>query len=149
MVSYLSKSTQNQFRQKLQRAHNKETYAEAKRALLSIRTELKLINESAVSSLDEGFEETLTIHRLGMHEELKRSFRTTNIIESIMAMVGQKTWKIDYWKNSSQKQRWVASSLLYAEQRLNRVNGYRYLSRLRKVIQIELGITEGKEVAAA
>jgi transposase-like protein len=149
VVSYLSKSTQNQFRQKLQRAYNKETYEKAKRALLSIRTELKLINESAVSSLDEGFEETLAIHRLGMHEELKRSFRTTNIIESIMAMVGQKTWKIDYWKNSSQKQRWVASSLLYAEQRLNRVNGYRYLSSLRKVIQIELGITEGKEVAAA
>jgi len=149
VVSYLSKSTQNQFRQKLQGAYNKETYEGAKKALQSIRTELKLINGSAVSSLDEGFEETLTIHRLGMHEELKRSFRTTNIIESIMAMVGQKTWKIDYWKNSSQKQRWVASSLLYGEQRLNRVNGYKYLPRLRRVIQIELGITEGKEVAAA
>ncbi len=55
-----------------------------------------------------------------------------------MAMVGQKTWKIDYWKNSSQKQRWVASLLLYAEQRLNRVNGYKYLLMLRRVMQREL-----------
>ncbi len=149
VVSYLSKSIQNQFRQKLQRAYNKETYEGAKKGLQSIRTELKLINESAVRSLDEGFEETLTIHRLGMHEELKRSFKTTNIIESVMAVVGQKTDKVDYWKNSNQKQRWIASSLLYIEQRLNRVNGYKYLLMLKRVIQRELGITEGKEVAAA
>ena len=148
-MSYLPKNIQNQFRQKLQRAYNKETYEGAKKALLSIRTELKLINESAVRSLDEGFEETLTIHRLGMHEELKRSFKTTNIIESVMAVVGQKTDKVDYWKNSNQKQRWIASSLLYIEQRLNRVNGYKYLLMLKRVIQRELGITEGKEAAAA
>lgn len=149
VVSYLPKSIQSQFRQKLQRAYNKETHEKAKKALQLIRTELKLINESAVRSLDEGFEETLTIHKLGMREELKRSFKTTNIIESVMAVVGQKTEKVDYWKNSNQKQRWIANSLLYVEQRLNRVNGYRYLSRLREVIQREIGIIEGKEVAAA
>jgi len=149
VVSYLPKSIQNQFRQKLQRAYNKETYEGAKKALRSIRSELQLINESAIRSLDEGFEETLTIHRLGMHEELKRSFKTTNIIESVMAVVGQKTDKVDYWKNSNQKQRWIASSLLYIEQRLNRVNGYKYLLMLKRVIQREIGIIEGKEVAAA
>lgn len=148
-MSYLPKNIQSQFRQKLQQAYSKETYEGAKKALRSIRTELQMINESAVRSLEEGFEETLTIHRIGMHEELKRSFKTTNIIESIMAVVGQKTDKVDYWKNSNQKQRWVASSLLYIEQRLNRVNGYKYLPRLREVIQREIGITEAKEVVAA
>ena len=33
-------------------------------ALNSIRKELNLINQSAVNSLDEGFEETITLHRL-------------------------------------------------------------------------------------
>jgi len=148
VLAYLPKSVQEQFRTKLQRAYNKETYEHAKKALQSIRSELKLINESAVRSLDEGFEETLTIHRLGMHEEMKRSFRTSNIIESIMAAVGQKTDKIDYWKNSNQKQRWIASSLLYIEQRLNRVNGYRHLLKLREALQRSAGIVNGKEVAA-
>jgi transposase-like protein len=126
-------SIQSQYRQRLQRAYSKETYEGAKKSLQSIKTELKLINESAVRSLEEGFEETLTIHRLGMHEELKRSFKTTNIIESVMAVVGQKTGKIDYCKNSNQKHRWVASSLFYIEQRLNRVNGYKYLPMLKNV----------------
>ncbi len=148
VLSYLPKGIQEQFRNKLQRAYNKETYEQAKKGLQSIRSELKLLNESAVRSLDEGFEETLTIHKLGMHAELKRSFRTSNIIESVMAVVGQKTDKVDYWKNSNQKQRWIASSLLYIEQRLNRVNGYRHLLKLREAIQRETGIINGKEVAA-
>jgi transposase-like protein len=37
-----------------------------------------------------------------------KSFKTTNCIESIMSLVGQRTDKADHWKISSQKQRWVA-----------------------------------------
>lgn len=149
VVSYLPKGLQSKFRQKLQTAYSKGNYEEAKRALNAIRVELKLINESAVKSLDEGFEETLTIHRLGLYKYLGRSFTTTNMIESIMSMIGRKTGRINYWRNSSQKQRWVATALLWAEQRLNKVNGYRHLLKLRESIQREIGITEGKEVVAA
>jgi hypothetical protein len=53
----------------------------------------------------EGFEETLTLHRLGVFPELGRSLRTTNCLESINGLVEHRTGKIDYWKNSSQKQR--------------------------------------------
>lgn len=149
VVSYLPKSLQSKFRQRLQTAYSKGNYEEAKRALNVIRAELKLINESAVKSLDEGFEETLTIQRLGLYKHLGRSFTTTNMIESIMSMIGRKTGKINYWRNSSQKQRWVATALLWAEQRLNKVNGYRHLIKLREAVQREIGITEGKEVVAA
>lgn len=80
-----------------------------------------------------------------MHKQLQRSFTTTNMIESVMAQIGQKTDKVDYWKNSSQKQRWVATSLLYIEQRLNKVNGYRYLPGLRYALQKEIELLEAKE----
>lgn len=149
VVSYLPKGLQGKFRQKLQSAYSRGNYEEAKSALKAIRAELRLINESSVKSLDEGFEETLTIQRLGLYKQLGRSFTTTNMIESIMAMIGRKTGRINYWRNSSQKQRWVATALLWAEQRLNKVNGYRYLIKLREAIQREIGITEGKEVVAA
>jgi putative transposase len=149
VVSYLPKGMQPKFRQKLQSAYNKGTYEEAKAALRAIRAELNVINESAVKSLDEGFEETLTLHRLGLHGELRRSFTTTNMIESVMAQIGQKTDKVDYWKNSNQKQRWMAASLLYIEQRLNKVNGYRHLRQLREALQKEIAITQGKKMVAA
>lgn len=153
IVAYLPKHLIEEFRKKLQDAYSKEDYKKAKAAFQAIKSELRLINESAVNSLEEGFEETLTIQRLGIHRELMKSFKTTNMIESVMALVGQRTDKVDYWKNSNQKQRWVATSLLSIEQRLNRVKGYRHLIELRNALQKEIqnrgGIDERKEAVAA
>lgn len=78
-----------EFRGKLRVAYSKENYIGAKAALETIKGELKIVNESAVGSLEEGLEETLTVQRLGMTGELRRSLSTTNVIESVMAMVGQ------------------------------------------------------------
>ena len=49
-------------RRKLQVAYELPTYEQAKGALLKIRSELKVLNLSAVASLDDGVEETLTLH---------------------------------------------------------------------------------------
>jgi len=76
---------------------------------------LGLLNQSAVASLDEGFEQTLTLHRLGLAKELGRSFRTTNCIENVNALLDQRTDKVDRWRNSEQKQRWLATALLDIE----------------------------------
>ena len=85
---------------------------------MKIWKELQLLNQSAVSSLDEGLEATLTLHRLGLFRELGVSLKTINYIESLMALVGQRTEKVDYRRNNDQKQ----------------VKGYRYLSHLRIAI---------------
>ena len=92
-------------RRKLQEAYQEPTYEMAKEKLLKILKELQLINQSAVGGLDEGLEEPLTLHRLGLFRELGNSFKTTNCIESLMAHVGQRTDKVDYWRNSDQKLR--------------------------------------------
>ena len=138
VVGYLPKSMQAQLRRRLQEAYQEPTYEKAKEKLLRIRKELGFINQSAVSSLDEGLEETLTLHRLGLFKELGISFKTTNCIESLMAQVGQRTDKVDYWRSSDQKHRWLASALLDIEPRLRRVKGYRYLPQLRVAIQKEV-----------
>lgn len=65
-----------------------------------------------------------------------------------MVFVGQKPDKVDYWRNSSQKQRWHATPLLDIEARLNRIRWDKYHHKLRVAIQIELRI-KGKEVVAA
>jgi transposase-like protein len=148
VVDYLPKARQAPFRKLLQPAYEEPTYEGAKRALMRVKRELSLINESAVRSLEEGLEETLTLHRLGLFEKLGKSLKTTNCIESIMALIGQKTDKVDYWRNSNQKQRWLATALLDIEPRLNRIRGYRYLPELRTALQMELSI-KVKEVVAA
>lgn len=59
-----------------------------------------------------------------------------------------RTQKVDYWKNSNQKQRWLATALLEIEPRLNRIGGYRHLPELRTPIQRDLGIISKQEMAA-
>jgi putative transposase len=135
VIGYLPKGMQGSMRRRLQEAYEEPTYERAKEKLLQIRRELQQINRSAVNSLDEGFEETLTLHRLGLFPELGVSFKTTNCMESLMALIGQKTDKVDYWRNSDQKHRWLAAALLDLEPRLRKVKGYKYLPKLRAAIQ--------------
>lgn len=151
VIRYLPKTLQESFTRSLQKAYERPTYEQAKEALTRIKKELSLVNESAVRSLEEGLEETLTLHRLGLFEQLGRSLKTTNCIESVMARVEEKTSKVDCWKNSSQKQRWLAATLLDMEPRFKRLRGYRHLPALRMAIQRDLGIRETsvKEVIAA
>ena len=141
VVSHLPRTEQKRWRQKLQRAYQRPTYKEAAHDLKAIRTELRELNESAVASLDEGFEETLTLHRLGLFPLLGRSLKTTNVLESVNAQAEQRCGRVDHWKNSDHKQRWLAAALLDIEPRLRRLIGYKHLPALRAAVQKELGIT--------
>jgi len=143
VIGYLPKGMQGSMRRRLQEAYEEPTYEKAKEKLLKIRKELQQINRSAVNSLDEGFEEALTLQRLGLFQELGISLKTTNSMESLMALIGQKTNKVDYWRNSDQKHRWLAAALLDIEPRLRKVKGYQYLPKLRAAIQREIETDEG------
>ena len=142
VVSYLPKSEHSGIRRKMEAAYGKPTYAEAKAALDALKPGLKLMNQSALRSLEEGLEETLTLHRLGLMPMLKNSFRTTNCIENVNSLLEQLTHNVRRWTNSSQRHRWVATALLDIEPRLRRVKGYNHLPMLRQAIQAELGITQ-------
>jgi transposase-like protein len=135
VVDYLSKERRDGFRAKLQAAYEEPSYELAKRALMTIRAELKLINESAVNSLDEGFEETLVLHRLGLFDKLGKSFKTTNCIENVNKQLELYTGRVSRWHNSNQRRRWVATALLEVEPRLNRVMGHEHLKELRAAMK--------------
>ncbi|MGB3399826.1 MAG: IS256 family transposase [Candidatus Deferrimicrobiaceae bacterium] len=144
VVSYLPRSEQAAWRKRLQRAYERPTYPEATKALETLLAELDEVNQSAAASLREGLEETLTLHRLGLFGKLGRSFKTTNCLESINAQVEERCGKVDAWKNSSQKQRWLASALLDIEPRLRKVMGHKHLPGLREALRSELKLDAGE-----
>ena len=146
VVAYLPKGLQDTWRRKLQAAYERGPYAEAKAALSRCRTELRLLNESAVRSLDEGLEETLTLHRLGLFPQLGLRLKTTNCLESLNSLVAQRVGKVARWRTSDQKQRWLAAALLDIEPRLRRIKGFRALPLLRAALERE-GQQEGTVVA--
>ncbi len=131
VVAYLPKNEQSRFRRKLQKAYEAKSYSQAKQKLNVIRKELLLINESALRSLDEGLEDTLSLHRLGLFEQLGISLKTSNCIESLNSQLEQYTRRVSYWKNSNQRQRWVATALLAIEPSLRKIKGFRFLPLLK------------------
>ena len=150
VTSYLPKGKQDEIKKALQNAYDLLTYKEAKAALYALKPELTLINEDATKSLEEGLEETLSLHRLRLMPQLKQSFRTTNCIESLNSMVAQLTRNVKRWTNSNQRTRWLATALLDIEPRLRRVKGFRSLPTLRRALQKDLKIdTDWQDALAA
>jgi putative transposase len=142
VVSYLAKQDQPTWRRKLQAAYAHPTYADSKRAIERLYRELRVINESAAASVAEGLEETLTLHRLNVFPELGVSFKTTNLIESVMARLEAKTHRVTRWRTSDQKLRWCASALTSMERQFRRVKHYRHLPLLRHALRNKLSPTK-------
>jgi len=144
VVSYLPKEKQNHYRGKLQRAYLEPNYETAKTRLYEIRDELKEINRSAANSLTEGLNESLTLHRLGLVEQLGKSLLTTNVIENLNSQLENYLRKVKYWSSSDMRARWVATSLLQIEKRMRKIKNYKKLDLLRVAIKSELNLEQTK-----
>lgn len=138
VVGYLPERHRARFRRTLQAAYEQPTDARAKAALVRVRAELALVNASAAASVDEGLEETLTLHRLGVFRQLGLTLKTTKLIESINARIASRTAKVDPWRTSDQKQRWLATAVLDLEPHLRRIRGSQALPLLRQALQAHI-----------
>jgi putative transposase len=135
VLAYLGKEIQGEYRRKLQAAYNLPTYEKARERLTAIGRELGSINKSALGSLLEGLEETLTLHKLGIFAKIGESFKTTNCIENVNKQLATHTDRVDRWHNSDQRQRWVATALLLIEPRLKKVKGHKHMGALREAMK--------------
>jgi transposase-like protein len=135
VVRYLPKAEQPTWRRKLQAAYPEPSYADAKRALQRLERERRLRHASAAESLREGLEATLTLHRLGVFPDLGTSFKTTNLIERVMARVEAKTRRVARWRSSDQQRRWCAATLQHIERQFRRVKGAKHLPLLMKALR--------------
>ena len=149
VIRYLDRDKQEYFRRKLQAAYEQTSYEAAKRRLEAIRRELRPINESAVASLDEGLEETLTLHRLGVFAKVGISLKTTNCLENVNRHLERYTGRVDRWRTSDQRRRWVASALIDIEPRLRKTKGWEFLPVLREAMRDERLELSGRKLLRA
>jgi putative transposase len=120
---------------KLNAAYALEDYAAAKQALHALHRELMDLNPSAARSLGEGMEETLTVHRLHLPMQLRKTMASTNVIESAFSIVEQVCRNVKRWHGGDQRERWVGSGLLVAEKQFRRVQGYKQIPTLIRELE--------------
>jgi len=90
---------------KLALAYNQPDHPSAKTALERILRELMEVNPSAARSLEEGLEETLTLHRLNVPPEVRRTLRSANPIESAFSVVRVACRNVKRWRPGDQLER--------------------------------------------
>jgi hypothetical protein len=71
---------------------------EAQAELGKIFRQLERINPSAAHSLEEGLEETLTVHRLGVGTLLRQTLASSNPIESCLSTVERVARNVKRWE---------------------------------------------------
>lgn len=106
----------------------------AEASLRSLADSLEREYPGAAASLREGLEETLTVNRLGISLALRRSLRSTNLIESAISVARSTARRVKRRRNGEQVLRWTAAGLLEAERRFRRIGGYRDLPFLRAAL---------------
>ena len=85
-------------------------------------------------SLLEGLDEILTVVRLGLPSELRRSLACTNIIENMMGTVRQVSRNVKRWRSASMALRWTAAAMLEAKKGFRRLKAYKQLQKLRSAL---------------
>ncbi len=110
--------------------------ADARAALLRLRTFLAAHSAQAVASLDEaGEEQLLAVHALGLPNTLHVSLLSTNCIENPYRNVRAKLRRVCRWRsNTAMAERWMADALLQAEAGFHRIKGYQELAKLAEAL---------------
>ena len=129
---HLPENCQRDYDRRIRNAYAMTNYAEAKSELEKIFRQLERVNPSAAHSLEEGLEETLTVHRLNVGALLRRTLSSSNPIESCLSTVERVTRNVKRWRGGDQALRWTATGLLEAERKFRRVRGYRELEILHR-----------------
>ena len=130
VLDHLPEEHKAAVRRKLQNAYAMREYEPAKRALTQLHRELMDLNPSAARSLEEGMEETLTVHKLEVPDQLRRTLACTNVIESAFSIVETVCRNVKRWRDGDQIERWVGSGLLVAERQFRKVIGHRQIPML-------------------
>ena len=135
VLDHLNEEQQPAVAKKLNAAYALEEYATAKQALNALHRELMELNPSAARSLGEGMEETLTVHRLHVPMQLRKTLASTNAIESAFSIVEQVCRNVKRWHGGDQRERWVGSGLLVAQKQFRRIVGCKHIPVLIRELE--------------
>jgi len=102
----------------------------ARRLLENLARRLESDHPGAAASLREGLDETLTVMRLGLPENLERVLSSTNLIENLFSRVREIARRVKRWQGGTMILRWTAAGVLDAERHFRKIAGYRALPKL-------------------
>jgi transposase-like protein len=128
--AHLSEQHHEELRQRLNAAYHETNETQARTHLKGTIAWLRKMSPAAAASLEEGWEETLTVVRLGVPELLRKTLATTNPIESAFSVAESVTRRVKRWRDGDMRERWCVAGLVDAESRFKRIKGHKDMQQL-------------------
>lgn len=147
VCEHLAEARRHAVKYQMRAAYSMSESADARQALWRLHDELLEANPSAAASLMEGLEETLTVLELRVGTRLKRSISSTNGIESSFSVTERICRQVKRWQGSDHRLRWVASTLLFAESKWNRLQGHNQMAALASSMKSDFALRLQKQKA--
>ncbi len=119
----------------LRQAWDQNDADKAERLLRNLARRLEHEAPGVAGSILEGLDEILTVIRLGLPHQLRRSLACTNAIENALGTVRTVTRNVKRWRNAEMALRWTAAGLREAQKTFRRLKAYRQLPVLRKALE--------------
>lgn len=134
IMERLPKSTHAQVRRVLRQAWEMDDADKAEQLLRNLARRLEKDWKGVSASILEGLDEMLTVTRLGLPPELRRSLACTNIIENVMGTVRRVCRNVKYWRSPSMALRWTGAAMLEAAKGFRRLKACKQLPLLRAAL---------------
>jgi putative transposase len=147
VLDHLPERDRPAVKRRLRAAWVEDDHGRALDQLRLLAGELDRSHPGAAGSLREGIEETLTLTRLGIRGQLKRTLASTNPCESMLEIVRRTQRNVKRWSSGEMGLRWTAAGMLEAERQFRRIIGYRDLAKLALAAERELHRHPIQEVA--
>jgi hypothetical protein len=133
VIERLPKPLRATARRALRQAWELDDAAKAVRLLRNLAGRLELEAPGVGASILEGLDEILTVNRLGLPAQLRRSLACTNSIENMMGTVRRVCRNVK-WRNAAMALRWTAAGMLQAVKGFRRLKAYKHLPALRAAL---------------
>lgn len=134
ILERLPKSMHASVRSVLRQAWEIDDATKAEKLLRNLARRLEADWKGVSASILEGLDEMLTVTRLGLPRELRRSLACTNIIENVMGTVRRVCRNVKYWRSPSMAMRWTAAAMMEANKGFRRLKAYKQLPALRAAL---------------
>jgi len=121
-------------RKALRQAWELDDADKAEKLIRNLARRLEREAPGVCASILEGIDEILTVTRLGLPVELRRSLACTNIIENMNGTIRQVCRNVKRWRDARMVLRWTAAAMLEAAKGFRRLKAHKQLPILRAAL---------------
>jgi transposase-like protein len=135
IVERLPKHLHSSVRKALRQAWELDDADKAERLITNLARRLEHEAPGVAASILEGLDEILTVTRLDLPPDLRRSLACTNIIENMNGTIRRVCGNVKRWRDASMALRWTAAGMIEATKGFRRLNACKQLPDLAAALK--------------